>query len=314
MGQENVVVGIDVSKLKLDVAVLPGGQQWTVDNSQAGCDELAARLKKLRARLVVLEATGGREALVVGILAAQGIPVSVANPRRTRDFARAAGRLAKTDAIDALVLAEFGRSISTRPTLLQGAEAQELRALVTRRRQLLSMLGEERNRLDRASGHLEQRLKAHIAWLEEELDETNEDLDKAVKSSPLWRAKDDLMQSVPGVGPVLSTSLIAYLPELGQMDRKEAGGLSGLAPMNWDSGLFRGRRHISGGRAPVRNVLYMATLSATRFNPVIKSFFERLRGAGKDFKVAMVACMRKLLTILNAIVRDQTPWRQPQTA
>ncbi len=239
--------------------------------------------------------------------------MAVVNPRRVRDFAKATGKLAKTDAIDARILARFGHAVPVRPRPLQDAEGQEIKALVTRRRQLISMLVEEKNRLGLAPKRLEQSLKAHIAWLEEQLGLIDEDLDKGVKSSPLWRAKDDLLRGVPGVGPVLSANLLANMPELGQVGRREIAALAGLAPLNRDSGTLRGRRNIWGGRGHVRAVLYMATLAAMRCNPKLKSFFERLREAGKPFKVVMVACMRKLLIILNAMMRDQTPWRQLQT-
>ncbi len=314
MKEQAVVVGVDVSKAKLDVAVSPGGQQWTVDNSQASCEALATELGKLGASLVVMEATGGWEILAAGVLAAHGIPVAVVNPRQVRDFAKATGRLAKTDAIDARVLAQFGQAIPVRPRALRDAEGEELKALVTRRRQLTTMLVEEKNRLSRAPKRLERDLKTHVAWLERRLELIDKDLDKAVKASPVWRTKSDLLRGVPGVGPVLVAVLLADMPELGQASRKEIAALAGLAPLNRDSGTLRGRRCIWGGRGQVRAVLYMATLAGTRCNPTLKSFFERLRGTGKEFKVAMVACMKKLLIILNAMVRDQSPWRQPQTA
>lgn len=314
MNHEGVVVGVDVSKAKLDVAVEPGGRQWEVDNSDAGCEALAGRLKELKASLVVMEATGGLEALAAGVLAAAEIAVAVVNPRRVRDFAKATGKLAKTDALDARVLAQFGLAVPVKPRPLQGPEAQELKALVTRRRQLIGMLVEEKNRLGLAHKGLHRSLKAHIAWLEKQLGMIGHDLDKAVKSSPLWRTKDDLLRSVPGVGPILSVSLLTNMPELGQLNRREIAALAGVAPLNRDSGTLRGRRITWGGRGQLRAVLFMATLTAKQFNPQLKVFYQRLRAAGKPFKVAMVACMRKLLIILNAILRDETPWRPPQTA
>lgn len=315
MHQENaVVVGIDVSKARLDVAVLPGGQQWTADNSQPGCEALAAQVKELGALLIVLEATGGWEALVAGTLAAAGLPVVVVNPRQVRDFAKATGHLAKTDSLDARLLARFGQAVRPEPRPLAEPEAEILKALVTRRRQVLAMLVQEKNRLGVAPRCLHRDIKGLISQLEKRLARLDGDIGTTLKSSPLWRTKDNLLRGVPGVGPVLSSSLLAGLPELGQLNRRQIAALVGVAPLNRDSGTFRGRRSIWGGRGHIRAVLFMATLAAVRCNPVLKVFHQRLKATGKPFKIAMVACMRKLLTILNAVLRDQAPWRAPQAA
>lgn len=308
-------VGIDVSKAELEVAVQPGGEQWTVANGGKGHEVLTGRLKELAPDIVVLEATGGWQADLVAALAASELPVVVVNPRQVRNFAKALGRLAKTDAIDATVLALFGQAV--RPPLrpLKDAETQELEALVARRRQLLGMLVQEKNRLSRApkaSRRIRKDIEGLIEELEKRLQRLDHDLDKAVKESPLWRAKDDLMQSVRGVGPVLARSCLAGLGELGTLNRRQIAALVGVAPFNRDSGMLRGRRAIWGGRADIRKALYMAAFNAKRCNSVIAAYYQRLRAAGKPFKVAMVGCMRKLLVILNAVVRDQTPWRSPQ--
>ena len=233
----------------------------------------------------------------------------IANPRQIRDFARATGQLAKTDAIDAGVLALFAERVRPEPRPLADEARQALEALVTRRRQVTEMLVAEKNRLGHARPPIRRGITAHIRWLERQLSDVDRDLDEAVRQSPLWRSQDDLFQSVPGVGPITSRTLLAQLPELGQLDRKAIAALVGVAPLARDSGRLRGRRTIWGGRAPVRAVLYMATIAAARCNPLIRTFYQRLRAAGKAPKVAVIACMRKLLTILNAMARTQTPWR-----
>jgi transposase len=311
---EKIIVGIDISKKRLDVAVLPANEQWAVTNAEAEREELAARLKVLEPRLVVVEATGGLEMPIVALLADAGLPVVVTNPRQVRDFAKAKGRLAKTDKIDARLLAEFGQGIEPEVRPLKDAEAQELAALITRRRQLVEMLVQEKNRLALAPRRLQRDIKEHIEELKRRLARLNVDISNAVKSSPLWREQDSLLRSVPGVGVLLSATLLAELREVGKLDRRKIAALVGVAPFNRDSGMMRGRRAIWGGRAQVRAVLYMATFSAIRFNPVLRAFFQRLRAAGKPYKVALTASMRKLLVILNAMVRDKRPWcPQPQT-
>jgi len=269
---------------------------------------LVARLDQLRPALVVLEATGGMELPLVGALAAAGLPVVVINPRQAREFAKATGRLAKTDAIDAQVLAHFAEAVRPRLRPLADAAAQELSALMTRRRQLIEMLTAERNRLRTAAPAVRPDIQEHIRWLERRLADLDGDLSQTIRSSDIWREKDDLLQSAPGVGPVVSTTLLADLPELGALNRKEIAALVGVAPLNRDSGTLRGRRTVWGGRSKVRSALYMATLVATQRNPVIRIFYQRLLSAGKPKKVALTACMRKLLTILNAMIRSRTPW------
>lgn len=305
---EKLFVGIDVSKDKLDVALLPSDERWSVGNNEAEIPSLVERLKQLNPSLIVLEATGGLETLVAASLGTAKLPVAVVNPRQARDFARAIGKLAKTDDIDAGVLALFAERIRPEPRPLKDQELQELTDLLTRRNQLVAMLTGEKNRLSSAPKITRKDIKEHIDWLEKRIKESNGTLEKLIQKTPIWREKDALLQSVPGVGPVLSVSLLSGLPELGDLNRKQIATLVGVAPLNRDSGKLRGRRIIWGGRADVRSTLYMATLAATRFNPVIKAFYQRLIQAGKKPKVAITACMRKLLTILNAMIKNSTPW------
>ena len=309
-------VGVDVAKAELVVAVLPGEAQWTVTNDERGVRTLVERLRENAPTLIVLEATGGYELLAVAALAAAALPVVVVvNPRQVRDFARATGQLAKTDRLDAGILARFAEQVRPALRLIATAEAQELDAMLTRRRQLIQMLGAERNRLGQVFGKgkrpVKKSLKTHIAFLEREIRMADSDLDEAVRGSPVWREQDDLMQSVPGVGSVLSRTLLADLPELGRLSRREIAKLVGVAPLSRDSGTFRGRRFVQGGRGPLRGVLYMGALVAARYNPVIRVFYLRLVAAGKPKKLALVACMRKLLTILNVMVRTRTRWIAP---
>jgi len=308
-------VGVDVAKAELVVAARPSDERWSVANDERGARTLAERLKRDAPALVVLEATGGYELAAVAALAAAGLPVVVANPRQVRDFARATGQLAKTDRIDAGVLALFAERVRPEVRPLPNEEAQELDAVLTRRRQLLEMLTAERNRLGQVAGRgrrpVKKSLKAHIAFLERELRVADTDLGAMVRASPAWREKDDLLRSVPGVGPVLSLTLLAELPELGRLSRREVAKLAGVAPLARDSGTLRGHCYVRGGRASVRAVLYMAALVATRRNPVIRAFYERLLAAGKPKKLALVACMRKLLTILNAMARSGVRWEAP---
>jgi transposase len=305
-------VGIDVAKAELVVSVLPSAERFTVANDDQGVGTLVDRLRSLSPQLVVLEATGGYELLAVASLATAALPVIVVNPRQVRDFAKATGQLAKTDRINADILARFADVV--RPALrpLADADAQELEALLARRRQLLEMLQAERNRLGQVFGTgkrlVRKSLKAHITFLERELRMADTDLGAMIKQSPAWRERDELLQSVPGVGPVLSRTLLADLPELGRLSRRQIAKLVGVAPLSRDSGTMRGRRFVQGGRATVRGVLYMAALVATRRNAAIRTFYQRLVAAGKPKKLALVACMRKLLTMLNTIVRTHTRW------
>ena len=303
------VVGLDISKAHIDVSVRPTEERWRADQTDAGRGQLVERLLAVAPVLVVVEATGGYEAPIVTALAVAQVPVAVVNPRQVRDFAKALGRLAKTDAIDADVLALFAERVHPEPRPLPDDAHQELVALVTRRRQLLDMLTAERNRLATARRSVRASVQQHVRWLERRIQDTDADLTTTIQQSPLWRAKDDLLQSVPGIGPVTARMLIAQLPELGAPSRREVASLVGVAPLNNDSGQHRGRRTVWGGRAAVRAPLYMATLVATRRNPVIRAFYQRLRAAGKPPLVAIVAAMRKLLTILNAMVKHQQSWQ-----
>jgi transposase len=303
-----VFVGVDVAKAELVWAVRPSDASGTAANDEAGIAHLVQGLRRLAPTLVVLEATGGHERALVAALATAELPVVVANPRQVRDFAKSTGQLAKTDRLDADILALFAERVRPEPRPLPDAAAHALTGLLARRRQLLEMLTAERNRLGTAVPAVRRSLTAHIRWLERQLDDVDRDLDAAVKASPVWRAKEDLLRSVPGIGRVVSRTLIANLPELGHLDRKQIAALVGVAPLARDSGTLRGRRLVWGGRAPVRAVLYMGALVASRRNPVIRAFYLRLVAAGKPKKVALTACMRKLLTIVNAMMRTHTPW------
>ena len=309
MATTSPCVGLDVAKDFIDVYVLPSGERWRAPQDPTGIADLVTRLAALTPTLVVVEATGGYELPVATALAVAHVPIAVVNPRQVRDFARALGRLAKTDAIDAQVLAEFAARVRPAVRLLPDDAHQELVALVTRRRQLLDMLTAERNRLGTARRSIHKSLQQHIRWLERRVKDTDVDLTRALERSPLWRAKDDLLRSVPGIGPVTSTMLVANLTELGTLSRRQIASLVGVAPLNRDSGQQRGTRTTWGGRAPVRATLYMATVAATRWNPIIKAFYERLRRAGKPPLVALVAAMRKLLTILNAMLKHNQSWQ-----
>jgi transposase len=309
MAKHDVFVGIDVAKAQLDVAVRPTEASWQVSHDEPGIAKLVAHVAKLQPTLVVLEATGGLEWTVVAELAAAGVPVAVVNPRQVRDFAKATGKLAKTDRLDATLLARFGEAVQPEPRPLPDDATRQLTALLARRQQLVGMLTAERNRRRLAVRSLHTELDEHIAWLERRLQQLNGDLERAVKSSPVWREQELLLRSLKGVGPVLTRTLLSQLPELGHLNRKQIAALVGVAPLNRDSGKFRGRRTCWGGRASVRGALYMSALVASRFNPVIKTLYQRLLAAGKPKKVALVACMHKLLLILNAMVRNQTHWQ-----
>src|SRR2546425_8844911 len=306
-----VFVGLDVAKATLDVALRPSGEQWSVPNDEAGIAALVDRLHPLHPTLLVCEATGGFERAAIAMLAAAGLPVVVANPRQIRDFARATGQLAKTDQIDAAILAVFAERVRPAPRALPSDAAQLLDALLTRRRQLVEMLVAEKNRLGFAPRPLHQGIQQHIRWLERQLDDVTTTLADQIEQSPVWRAKDDLLQSVPGVGPIVSYTLLGELPELGTLSHKQIAALVGVAPLARDSGTLRGKRLGWGGRASVRTALFIAALCGRRWNPALKRFHERLKAAGKPTKVALIACARKLLVILNAMVRNNTPWMTP---
>ena len=307
MTTPQVFVGIDVSKAQLDLALRPEGR-FSVSNDEAGWAQIITRLRAVSPALVVLEATGGLEIPLTGALVMAGLPVVVVNPRQVRDFAKATGQLAKTDALDAQTLAHFAEVLRPEPRPLPDAETQMLAALLTRRRQLVEMLTAEKNRLASARQTIRKSLRAHLAWLDHALEQTDADLAKAIRQSPVWRENDELLRSVPGVGPVLTTTLLANVPELGTLTHKQIAALVGVAPLNRDSGTLRGRRTVWGGRAQVRAVLYMSAIVAARFNPVIRAFYQRLCAAGKAQKLALTACMRKLLIILNAMLKHRTPW------
>jgi len=308
VSKQELYVGIDVAKATLDVAVHGTSQRWSFTNSDGGISKVTSRLLELAPTLVVLEATGGLETALVAGLRAAKLPTSVINPRQVRDFAKAIGRLAKTDALDARVIAHFAAAVRPEPRLVTDAQTQELGSVMARRRQVVEMLTAEKNRLSTASKPVKQRIQAHIIWLEKELAGINKEMEHSVGKNPVWQEKDDLLRSAPGVGPTLSLTLLSELPELGTLNRREIAALVGVAPLNRDSGTMRGKRTIWGGRSPVRAALYMATLAATRCNPVIRSFYHRLCAAGKAKKVALTACMRKFLTILNAMLKHHTTW------
>jgi transposase len=301
-------IGIDVSKQQLDVHVRPDERRYQFAYDQAGLNNLIEELHRLKPELIVLEATGGYEHQLVAELVNNQLPVAVVNPRWVRNFARASGQLAKTDAIDGAVLSEFAEKMRPQPRPIADDELNELRALIVRRRQLVDMIVAEKNRQEKAPKRIARHIQTHIDWLQKRLAEVDDDLRRHIESSPIWKAKDDLLQSTPGIGPACSMTLLASLPELGSLSRHQIAALVGVAPFNKDSGKSRGRRTTQGGRANVRCVLFMSTLAAIRFNPVIARFYRRLLAAGKTKMVAMVACMRKLLTILNAMLKSGTPW------
>lgn len=312
MEPQEVVVGIDVSKAQLDTAFGAEAEVVALANDAAGISQLLERLKGVRPSLVVMEASGGYETAAATAIAAAGWRLAVVNPRQVRDFARATGRLAKTDRIDARVLAAFGKAIAPHVTSLPDEDAQALQGLLLRRQQLVAMRAQEYQRLEHARSVMRNNIKKHIDWLDQEIDKLDVDLTAGLRKSPAWRAKDELLRSLKGIGRITSGTLLVALPELGRLDRREIAALVGLAPFNRDSGTLRGRRSIYGGRARIRTLLYMAATTAIRCNPVIRAFYERLKSRGKPHKVALVACMRKMLTILNAMVRESTPWT-PET-
>ena len=305
-----VSVGIDVSKRHLVIAVDPTGEQWTSDTTTAAIAALVVRLQDVRPRIIVVEATGGYERAVVAALAAAELPIAVVNPRQARAFAQALGRTAKTDAIDAAILAAFGGRLEVMPRPVADAATHALAALMARRRQLLEMIGMERARLDHAppTGRITRELRRHIRWLERRVEDVDDEIGTSIAAHPTWRAQEELLRSVPGIGSITARTLLADVPELGQLDRRAIAALVGVAPMNCDSGAHRGHRHIWGGRGAVRAALYMAALVASRHNPRLRAFYRHLRDRGKPAKVALVAVMRKLLTIVNAMLKHQTPW------
>jgi transposase len=302
-------VGIDVAKAALDVFIGFAGTAFTVANDEGGIRELLKQLAPTD--FVILEATGGLEVPVASAVAAAGIAVAIVNPRQVRDFARATGRLAKTDRLDAEILARFGEAVRPAARPLANEQAQALEALVTRRRQLVEMLTAEKNRRSNALKVLHRSIDEHIRWLEKRLSGFDDELAELIRDTPVWRERDELLRSVPGVGKVLSSTLLAQLPELGMLNRKQIAALAGLAPFNRDSGNMRGSRCIWGGRAQVRRVLYMATVAGLRSNPTIRTFYLRLRANGKHAKPALIACMRKFLVILNAMLHHKTHWQTP---
>ena len=305
---KEVFVGIDVSKAQLDVAVGEDGAVWSISNDGDGLQKLVERLKAQSPTLVVVESTGGLEKPAVAEMAAAGLSIAIVNPGRVREFAKSVGLLAKTDKLDARLLARFAAAVKPPASRLPSEEEQYLTGLVRRRRQLIDMRTAEKNRLGTTRLAFRERIDNHIAWLNEEVEAINEEIDDFIQQSPLWAKKEAILQSTPGVGPVTARTLLAELPELGQIDRKKIAALVGVAPMNRDSGPRRGKRRIRGGRASMRSVLYMAALSATRFNPTICAFYHRLLDNGKEQKVAITACMRKLLVMQNAMLRDLEPW------
>jgi transposase len=306
----DVFVGIDVSKARLDVAVRPTGEVWSVSNDEAGLAAIVEKLKPLAPRLVIMEATGGYQAPLCAALTVAGIPVAVVNPRQVRDFGRATGQLAKTDVLDAEVIARFGETLRPEPRPLPDAETQALQAVVVRRRQLVDMITAESNRLATALKPVRRDIENHIVWLRRLLKDVDDDLYSGLKKSPLWRVKEQILRSAPGIGRVTTCALLAQLPELGTLTSRRISALVGVAPFNRDSGTMRGKRTIWGGRAAVRQALYMATLTAIRCSPTIRAFYDRLITAGRPSKEAHVACMRKLLVRLNAMVRDGTTWTE----
>jgi transposase len=301
-------VGIDVAKDSMEVTVHEGKEGWNFTNDEPGLSKLVTKMKRLSPYLIVLEATGGYENTVAAELQSKGFPVAVVNPRQIRDFARSVGILAKTDILDARVIAHFAAKIQPAPRIMPSEEAKKLGAVLMRRRQVVTILTAEKNRLQQAATAVRKRVQNHVTWLERELSDINKELKQMIQDDPEWKEKDEIIQSVPGVGPNMSFTLLADFPELGRLNRKQIAALGGVAPFNRDSGKMRGKRTIWGGRDVVRTATYMAAFVAVRCNPSLKSFFDRLIATGKPRKVALVACMRKLLCILNAMLKNRTTW------
>ena len=306
-----VFVGLDVSKKHLDVAVRPHNRHFVTPNNDRGLKQLVKRLRALKPQLIVLEASGGYEFLVIAALAEAQLPVALINPQAVRKFAGATGKLAKTDKIDAQVLAHFAEALRPEPRPLPDQAHQVLKAAIQRRQQVVKMIGQEENRLEKTFiPSVRRDIQVHLAWLRRRLEQLDRDLDDLIRQSPLWQDRDRLLQSIPGIGPVVSRAVIAQLPEAGTLPGKKAVALVGVAPYNRDSGRFRGKRMIRGGRSYLRRMLYMAAVVASRCNPVIRAFYHRLVAAGKPKKLALTACMRKLVLILNAMVKHNQPWNQ----
>lgn len=308
---EQIYVGIDVAKDRLDIHLRPSGETFAVARDSEGVTGLVDRLRGLAPRLIVLEATGGFETTVAAAVAGAGLPLAVVNPRQIRDFARATGQLAKTDALDAAIIALFAERVQPDPRPVPDEQARLLQELVARRRQLIEMMTMERNRRGRLTAkRLIKSVDRLLAALQKELAVLEDDIDDAIRGTPAWREAEDLLKSVPGIGNVVARTLVADLPELGKLGRRQIAALVGVAPLNRDSGTMRGKRTTWGGRAKVRTALYMAALVASQHNPVLAAFYKRMLAAGKAKKLAVIAVMRKLLTILNAILRDQIPWQK----
>jgi len=308
MNKEQTYVGVDISKENLDLAIIDSNQQWRFGNSPAGIKLAIKTIQAVKPALVIFEATGGLEVPFWAALSETGIDAASINPRQIRDFARAKGRLAKTDRIDAQVIAQYGRAMQPRSQPFP--ETEGLKEVMARRHQLVEMISAEKSRLKTArKADVKEDIQEHITWMEARLSKVEKELRKAIRASPAWREKDELLQSTPGVGPTLSATLLTQLPELGTLNRHQVAALAGVAPLNRDSGMMRGKRTVWGGRGRVRGALYMRTLVATRYNPLVKAFYQRLCAGGKPKKVALVACMRKLLAILNSIIKHHTPWR-----
>lgn len=307
MGKQGYV-GIDIAKDSMEVTVHEGKDHWTFANDDQGLSKLVMKMKRLSPALIVMEATGGYEVAAAAELQSKGFPVAVVNPRHIRDFAKSLGILAKTDILDANVIARFAATIQPPARLLPDEETKRLSGIMMRRRQVVVMRTAEKNRLHQAVPGVQERIKEHIKWLNQELDDINKELGQIIESNPEWKEKSDIIQSVPGVGPNLAITILSDFPELGSLNRKQTASLSGVAPFNRDSGKMRGKRSVWGGREVVRTAVYMSTFSAIRFNPLLKLFFQKLVAAGKLRKVAMVACMRKLICILNAMLKNRTPW------
>jgi transposase len=311
--KKEIFIGIDISKTQMDVAVWDNEETWEFENEAEGWQEMVEIAKELKPSLIVVEASGGIEQRVVAELYLEELPIAIVNPTRVRNFARSTGQLAKTDKLDARLIAHFAQAVRPKVRPLRTAEQEHLNALVTRRRQVVQILTAEKNRRSTTHNTLSKRLQQHIEWLNAELEGLDEEIEQYIQESPSWRKNAALLRSVPGVGPVTASTLLAALPELGTRNRQQIAALVGVAPLNKDSGKMRGKRRVFGGRAPVRRALYMATLVATRVNPVIRSFYEHLLAQGKEKKVALTACMRKLLVILNSMIRNQQTWSPYRT-
>jgi transposase len=311
--KEEAFIGIDISKTQMDVAIWDCEETWEIQNDAEGWQELVEKAKELNPSLIVVEASGGIEQPIVAELYLEKLPIAIVNPTRVRSFARSTGQLAKTDKLDARLIAHFAQAIRPLVRPLRTAEQDHLNAMVTRRRQVVQMLTAEKNRRSTTYSTLSTRLQQHIEWLEAELKELDEEIEQYIQESPSWRKNAGLLRSVPGVGPVTASTLLAELPELGTRNRQQIAALVGVAPLNRDSGKMRGKRRVFGGRAPVRRALYMATLVATKANPIIRTFYEHLLAQGKEKKVALTACMRKLLVILNSMIRNQQSWSPYRT-